>query len=102
MIELNDTFPCPSGIRIQTTLAASMKRKYTVWGVTELSAEKLQFDVKEELTGRKVKTTVAKYFKDRYSLSLRYCSVTHFYIITVCRKEKGELKSTYELQKWCS
>ncbi|XP_020617491.1 protein argonaute-2-like isoform X2 [Orbicella faveolata] len=60
------------GIRIQTTLAASIKRKYTVWGVTDLPAEKLQFDVQEELTGRKVKTTVVKYFKDRYNLPLRY------------------------------
>ena len=89
---LNDIFLCHSGIRIQTTLAASIKRKYTVWGVTELPAEKLQFDVKEELTGRKVKTTVAKYFKDRYNLPLRYCSVTHFYIKSVCFKVKDELK----------
>ena len=100
MIELNDTFLCPSGIRIKTTLAASINSTYTVWGVTEVPAEKLQFDVKEELTGRKVKTTVVKYFKDRYNLSLRYCSVTHFYINPVCFKEKDELKSNYELPNW--
>lgn len=69
-----------------------------MWGVTDLPAEKLQFDVQEELTGRKVKTTVVKYFKDRYNLPLRYCSVTHYYKKTVCVKEKDELKSNYELQ----
>jgi len=73
-----------------------------VWGVTELPAEKLQFDVIEELTGRKVKTTVAKYFEDRYNLPLRYFSLTHFYIKSVCFKEKDELQANYQLQKWYS
>ncbi|XP_078383849.1 protein argonaute-2-like [Oculina patagonica] len=60
------------GIRIETTHAASFKRKYTVWGVSNQSAERLQFDVDDETSGRKIKTTVAKYFKDRYNLPLRY------------------------------
>ena len=64
--------PCLSGIRIQTTHAASIKRKYTVWGVSGRSADKLEFDVEEEVSGRKMKTTVAEYFKDRYKLPLRY------------------------------
>ncbi|XP_068702995.1 protein argonaute-2-like isoform X3 [Montipora foliosa] len=60
------------GIRIQTTHVASIKRKYTVWGVSSVSAEKLQFDVEDGVTGRKFKTTVAEYFKDTYKLHLRY------------------------------
>ena len=62
---------CPSGIRIQTTHAATIKRKYTVWGVSNLPAEKLEFDVEDGATGRKSKTTVAQYFKDTYKLHLR-------------------------------
>ena len=62
---------CPSGIRIQTTHAATMKRKYTVWGVSGHSAEKLQFEIEDGATGRKSQTTVAQYFNDRYKLHLR-------------------------------
>ena len=62
---------CPSGIRIQATHAATIKRKYTVWGVSNLPAEKLEFDVEDGATGRKSKTTVAQYFKDTYKLHLR-------------------------------
>jgi len=58
-------------MRIQTTHAASIKRKYTVWGVSSLPAEKLEFDVEDGATGRKSKTTVAQYFKDTYKLHLR-------------------------------
>lgn len=61
-----------AGIRIQTTHAASIKRKYTVWGVSNQSAERLQFEVDDEMSGRKIKTTVAKYFKNIYNLPLRY------------------------------
>lgn len=60
------------GIRIETTHVASMKRKYTVWGVSSSPADGLQFDIEDEATGRKTKTTVAQYFKDRYRLPLRF------------------------------
>jgi len=49
-----------------------------VWGVSSVSAEKLQFDVEDGATGRKGKTTVAQYFKDTYKLHLRYYAVTFF------------------------
>ena len=62
---------CVTGIRIQTTNAGSIKRKYTIWGVSEKSANRKQFDVTDEGTGRTFKTTVADYFKDRYRLILR-------------------------------
>ena len=62
---------CVTGIRIQTTNAGSLKRKYTIWGVSEKSANRKQFDVTDEGTGRTYKTTVADYFKDRYRLILR-------------------------------
>lgn len=59
---------------MQTTHVPSIKRKYTVWGVSSQSADKLQFDVEDETTGRRTKTTVASYFKDRYK-GLRYVSL---------------------------
>ncbi|XP_078383843.1 protein argonaute-2-like isoform X2 [Oculina patagonica] len=59
------------GIRVQTS-HSSYKRKYSVWGVSDLSADKLQFVVEEQVSGRKYKTTVAEYFKDTYKLPLRY------------------------------
>ena len=65
-------FPLFPGVRIETTHVASMKRKYTVWGLSSDSAARLQFDVQDETTGRQTKTTVAHYFKDRYKLVLRY------------------------------
>ncbi|CAH3143541.1 unnamed protein product, partial [Porites evermanni] len=58
-----------SGLRVQTTY---VKRKYTVWGVSRESADRLQFDVDDETSGRRTKTTVAAYFKDRYKMQLRY------------------------------
>lgn len=64
-------FGCVTGIRIQTTHASSIKRKYTVWGVSGNSADRMQFDVTYEAIGRTSKTTVADYFKDRYGLILR-------------------------------
>jgi len=79
---LNDTFLYPQGIRIQTT-HSDVKRKYTVWGVSSISAEKLQFEVEDGATGRKFKTTVAEYFKDTYKLHLRYCFVTPLFFINV-------------------
>ena len=72
---LSHNFHCPSGVRIQTTHAATIKRKYTVWGVSSVPAEKLQFEVEDGATGRKRKTTVAQYFKDTYRLHLRYSAV---------------------------
>ena len=48
-----------------------MKRKYTVWGVSE-SAERLQFDVEHHESKRSTRTTVAQYFFDAYKLRLRY------------------------------
>ena len=62
---------CVTGIRIQTTSAGSIKRKYTIWGVSEKSANRKQFDVTDEGTGRTFKTTVADYFNDRYQLIFR-------------------------------
>ena len=47
-----------------------------MWGVSSVSAEKLQFDVEDGATGRRGKTTVAQYFKDTYKLHLRYYAVT--------------------------
>ena len=73
---------CVTGIRIQTTHAGSLKWKYTVWGVSEKSANRKQFDVTDERTGRTSKTTVADYFKDRYRLILR-CELQMIYI--TCR-----------------
>ena len=54
---------------------AYLKRKYTVWGVSRESADRLQFDVDDETSGRRTKTTVAAYFKDRYKMQLRYASL---------------------------
>lgn len=50
---------------------ATMKRKYTVWGVAE-SAERLQFDIEDHESTRTTRTTVAQYFFDAYRLRLRY------------------------------
>ena len=60
------------GLRVQTTHVASIKRKYTVWGVSSQSAERQEFDVEDETTGRRAKTNVAAYFRDRYHIRLRY------------------------------
>lgn len=57
---------------MQTTY---VKRKYTVWGVSRESADNLQFDVDDETSGRRTKTTVAAYFRDRYGMQLRYASL---------------------------
>ncbi|XP_022809864.1 protein argonaute-2-like [Stylophora pistillata] len=75
------------GLRIQTTHAASIKRKYRVWGVSAKSAERMQFDVTDEGTGRTYKTTVAEYFKDRHKVTLRY---PHLPCLRV-----GQKKGTY-------
>ena len=48
-----------------------MKRKYTVWGVSE-SAERLQFDIEDHESKRSTRTTVAQYFFDAYKMRLRY------------------------------
>ena len=50
---------------------ATMKRKYTVWGVAE-SAERLQFDIEDNESKRTTRTTVAQYFFDAYKMTLRY------------------------------
>ncbi|XP_067047269.1 protein argonaute-2-like isoform X2 [Acropora muricata] len=57
------------GVRIETT---HIRRKYTVWGVSNLSAEKLQFEIGDEASTHRTKTTVARYFFDKYSSELRY------------------------------
>ena len=62
---------CSLGVRIETTHMATMKRKYTVWGVSE-SAERLQFDIEDNESKRTTRTTVAQYFFDAYKLRLRY------------------------------
>ena len=59
---------------MQTTHVASIKRKYTVWGVSSQSAERREFDVEDETTGRRTKTNVAAYFRDRYNIWLRYAN----------------------------
>ena len=56
---------------MQTTHVASIKRKYTVWGVSSQSADKREFDVEDETTGCRTKTNVAAYFRDRYNMRLR-------------------------------
>lgn len=43
-----------------------------------LSADRLQFDVADETSGRPTKTTVAAYFKNRYNIQLRYVLVGIF------------------------
>ena len=62
------------GLRVQTTHVASIKRKYTVWGVSSQSAERREFDVEDETTGRRTKTNVAAYFRERYNIPLRYAN----------------------------
>ena len=59
---------------MQTTHVPSIKRKYTVWGVSRQSSEKQEFDVEGEATGRRTKTNVAAYFRDRYNIRLRYAN----------------------------
>ena len=49
----------------------SYKRKYSVWGVTENSANNLQFVVADEEPGRKIKQTMTEYFKEKYKIQLR-------------------------------
>ncbi|XP_067047295.1 protein argonaute-2-like [Acropora muricata] len=61
-----------SGFRIETTHMAKMRRKYTVWGMSNQSAEKLQFEIIDEASKRTTKTTVAGYFLDTYGIELRY------------------------------
>ncbi|XP_068740587.1 protein argonaute-2-like isoform X2 [Montipora capricornis] len=60
------------GVRIETTHLKTMKRKYTVRGLSGESAESLQFDEEDETTGQRTKTTVAQYFYKRYGISLKY------------------------------
>lgn len=60
----------PSGIRVETN-HLPYKRNYTVWGVTENSAEKMQFEIHDKDSGRKYKLTVAEYFKESYKMQLR-------------------------------
>lgn len=51
-----------------------------------MSAEKLQFEVEDEITGLAIKTTVVKYFKSRYKLALRYMVSTLNSLVRVFRK----------------
>ena len=41
-------------------------------GVSSVPAEKLEFEVEDGATGRKSRTTVTEYFKNKYKLPLRY------------------------------
>ena len=43
-----------------------------MWGLSTISAKKLQFEVEDEISGLAIKTTVVEYFKSRYQLVLRY------------------------------
>ena len=76
------------GLRVQTTHVPSIKRKYTVWGVSRQSSEKQEFDVEGEATGRRTKTNVAAYFRDRYNIRLRYAN-------SFCQAEYIVLSSCY-------
>ena len=49
-----------------------MKGTYTVLGLSGESADRLQFDVEDETTGQRTKTTVAQYFYERYGIPLKY------------------------------
>ena len=72
----NDFCCCLLGVRIETTHMTTMRKKCTVWGVSIKSAEKLKFEMKDEESESSIKTTVARYFSDRYGLELRY--ICHF------------------------
>ena len=78
------------GLRVQTTY---LKRKYTVWGVSRESADRLQFDVDDETSGRRTKTTVAAYFKDRYRMQLRYASLH----LTSCFSSRDLKKTVFSV-----
>ena len=77
---------CVLGVKVETTHSATMKRKYTVWGVSNLSAEKLQFEIEDEASKRRTKTTVARYFFDTYRLPLRYICCFSVYILRAYKK----------------
>ena len=57
---------------------AKIRRKYTVWGMSNQSAEKLQFEIIDEASKRTTKTTVAGYFLDTYGIELRYVYICCF------------------------
>ena len=82
---------------MQTTY---VKRKYTVWGVSRESADRLQFDVDDETSGRRTKTTVAAYFKDRYKMQLRYASLhlTSPFSSRDFKKQYSKLVLVYEIE----
>lgn len=69
---------------MQTTHVASIKRKYTVWGVSSQSADRREFDIEDETTGRRTKTNVAAYFKERYNIRLRYANSFYQVESTLC------------------
>ena len=76
---LSNAFCCSLlGFRIETTHMAKMRRKYTVWGMSNQSAEKLQFEIIDEASKRATKTTVAGYFLDTYGIELRYVYICCF------------------------
>jgi len=60
------------GIRVQATIMALMKRKFTVWGLSRAPVDMLEIEVKDGQSSCYTKTTVEQFFKDRYQLSLRY------------------------------
>ena len=59
-----------------------------MWGLSTISAEKLQFEVEDEITGLAIKTTVVEYFKSRYKLALRY-------FISLFRKHTKSLADSF-------
>ena len=69
---------CLLGFRIETTHMGKMRRKFTVWGMSNQSAEKLHFEIKDEASKLTTKTTVAGYFFDTYGLELRYVYISCF------------------------
>ena len=90
------------GLRVETTY---LKRKYTVWGVSRESADGLQFDVDDETSGRRTKTTVAAYFKDRYKMQLRYASfhlTSSFPSRDFCKKQYSQLSLATETELTCA
>ena len=91
---------CLLGVKIETTHSATMKRKYTVWGVSNLSAEKLQFEIEDEASKRRTKTTVAQYFLDTYRLALRYICFSMYTYAELTKKPWWLTKSISSFVWW--
>uniref|UniRef100_A0A183T6C1 Protein argonaute-1 n=1 Tax=Schistocephalus solidus TaxID=70667 RepID=A0A183T6C1_SCHSO len=59
------------GLKVEITHCGSMRRKYRVCNVTRRPAQMQSFPLQLE-TGATVECTVAKYFQERYKISLNY------------------------------